>query len=197
MKAAIFRAPGGPDVLTYDDVADPVPGPGEALVKVTACGVNRIDVWARSGRYKTSLPHILGTDFAGEVVSAPSGGPVSEGDQVVVYPVLSDGKCAYCLAGAPNRCLSRGFIGVASDGGYAQLVKVPLGNLIPLEGLGPKTAAALPVNFGTAWRGLAVLAKAGPKDTVLVWGAAGGLGHAAVQVAKHLGEKVRAVVGGV
>lgn len=182
--------------MAYGDAVDPVPGPGEALVRVRACGVNRIDIWARSGRYKTSLPHILGTDVAGEVVSVSGGSTgVSEGGPVIVYPVLSDGKCAYCLQGMPNRCLSRGFVGVASDGGYAELVKVPVGNLIPLEGLDFKTAASLPVNFGTAWRGLAVHAAVGPNDTVLVWGAAGGLGHAAIQVAKYLGARVIAVVG--
>jgi len=182
--------------LRYEDVADPVPGPGEALVRVRVCGVNRIDIWARSGRYKTSLPHILGTDVAGKVVSfsgASTG--VSEGDDVVVFPILSDGKCAYCQAGIPSRCVSRGFVGVASEGGYAEFAKVPTSNLIQLDGIDFKLAAAIPVNFGTAWRGLAVRAGVGPQDTVVVWGAAGGLGHAAVQVAKYLGAKVVAIVG--
>ena len=195
MKAAVYHEPGAPNVLSYEDVPDPVPGEGEALVRVRACGVNRIDIWARSGRYKTNLPHVLGTDVAGEVVSTSGAPGASEGDRVVIYPVLSDGKCEYCLAGLPNRCISRGFVGVASDGGYAELVKVPVANLVRLGGLDFKVAASLPVNFGTAWRGLAVIARAGPKDTVMVWGAAGGLGHAAVQVAKHLGARVIAVVG--
>ena len=196
MKASLYHAPGGPEVLSFEDVPDPVPGPGEALVRVKACGVNRIDVWARSGRYKTSLPHVLGTDIAGEVVSTgPGTGGVSEGEHVVVYPVLSDGKCAYCLQGMPNMCLSRGFVGVATDGGYAEYVKVPVANLVPIGKLDLKAAAAMPVNFGTAWKGLASRAAVGPKDTVLVWGAAGGLGYAAVQVAKFLGARVIAIVG--
>lgn len=165
-------------------------------MRVEACGVNRIDIWARSGRYKTSLPHILGTDIAGKVVSTgPATGGISEGEPVVVYPVLSDGKCAYCLQGMPNRCLSRGFVGIATDGGYAEYVKVSAANLVPIGKLDPKTAAAMPVNFGTAWKGLSSRAGVGPDDTVLVWGAAGGLGHAAVQVAKFLGARVIAVVG--
>jgi len=196
LKAALFRATGGPEVLSYEDAPEPKDGPGEALVKVKACGVNRIDIWLRTGRYKASLPHILGTDIAGEVASVGDGAfGVSVGDPVVVYPVLSDGKCPYCLAGKPNLCVSRGFVGTISDGGYAEYVKVPASNLLKLDKLDFKTAASLPVNFGTALNGLAARANVGPGDSVLVLGAAGGVGHAAVQVSKLLGATVIAVVG--
>lgn len=196
MKAVRYHSTGGPDVLSYEDAPTPIPIDGEALVRVVACGVNRIDVWARSGRYKTPLPHILGTDVAGEVVSvAPSAGGPGPGSRVMLYPVISDGECFYCRSGQPNLCLSRGFVGTAVDGGYAEYVKVPASNLIPVEGFDLETAAALPVNFGTAWGGLAGRARVGPRDTVLVWGAAGGVGHAAVQVSKVLGAKVIAAVG--
>jgi NADPH:quinone reductase-like Zn-dependent oxidoreductase len=196
LKAAVYHTPGSPEVLTLEEVETPKPGKGEALVRVDACGVNRIDIWARSGRYKTDLPRILGTDIAGEVASlGPATEGVSVGASVVVYPMLSDGSCAYCLRGELNRCLNRGYIGVATDGGYAEFVRVPSANLVELGRLDPKVAAALPINFGTAWKGLSSLAQAGPKDTVLVWGAAGGVGHAAVQVAKLLGATVIAAVG--
>lgn len=183
-------------MLSYEDAPDPAPGAGEVTVRVAASGVNRIDIWARSGRYKTSLPHILGADIAGEVASIGSGvSGVEEGSKVVVYPILSDGTCVYCRRGQPNLCLYRGFVGIAIDGGYAELVRVPSSNLVPIGRVELKTAAALPVNFGTAWNGLAIKARVGPEDTVLVWGAAGGLGHAAVQVSKHLGAEVIGVVG--
>lgn len=196
VKAAVFHAPGEPKVLIYEDVADPVPGQGEAVVKVKACGVNRIDVWARNGRYKTTLPHVLGTDIAGEVASlGPGTTGLKTGESVVVFPLLSDGKCAYCLQGNPNRCVSRGFVGILTDGGYAELVKVPAANLVSAGGLDLKAAAGIPVNFGTAWNALVSRAGVGPKDTVMIWGAAGGLGHAAIQVAKLLGARVIAVVG--
>ncbi|MDG6910825.1 MAG: zinc-binding dehydrogenase [Nitrososphaerota archaeon] len=196
MKAAQFETPGGPEVLSYKEVRDPEAGPSEVVLRVSLCGVNRIDVWARSGRYKTSLPHIPGTDISGEVVSSgPGVKGTMPGDRVLVYPVLSDGSCVYCRQGRLNLCLSRGFVGVATDGGYAELVKVPAANLIPMGDLDPETAACLPVNFGTAWNGLVGKAGVSRGDTVLVWGAAGGLGHAAVQVAKHLGATVIAVVG--
>jgi NADPH:quinone reductase-like Zn-dependent oxidoreductase len=196
LKAALFRATGGPEVLSYEDVPEPKAGPGEAVVKVRACGVNRIDIWLRTGRYKASLPHILGTDIAGEVASMGDGvSGVSVGDPVVVYPVLSDGKCSYCLAGKPNLCVSRGFVGTISDGGYAEYVKVPASNVLNVGKLDYKTAACLPVNFGTAWNALALRAKVGPGDSVLVWGAAGGVGYAAIQVSKLFGATVIAAIG--
>jgi NADPH:quinone reductase-like Zn-dependent oxidoreductase len=195
VKAAVFHSPGGLEVLSYEEAPDPKPGAGEAVVRVKACGVNRIDIWVRSGRYKANLPHVLGTDVAGEVEAlGPGTTGLERGTPVVVYPVLSDGTCPYCLMGAPNRCISRGLVGVASDGGYAEFVKVPASCLMELRGLDFKTAAALPVNFGTAWNGLFSRARVGPGDTVLVWGAAGGLGHAAIQVSKHLGARVIAAV---
>jgi len=68
LKAVRFHRQGGPEVLVYEDAPNPQLGDGEALVWVKACGVNRVDIWARNGRYKTQLPHILGTDVAGEVI---------------------------------------------------------------------------------------------------------------------------------
>ncbi len=196
MKAAVYHAPGEPKVLSYEDVADLVPGPEEAVVNVKACGVNRIDIWARNGRYKTALPHILGSDIAGEVVATgPETRSVTAGQSVVVYPVLSDGKCSYCVQGMPSKCVSRGFVGIATDGGYAEFVKVPAANLVSGEGLDSRAAAAMPVNFATAWNGLSSRARVGPKDTVMVWGAAGGLGYAAIQVSKLFGARVIALVG--
>lgn len=182
--------------MVYEDVPDPAPGPGEALVKVAACGVNRIDIWGRTGRYTTYLPHVLGTDIAGQVASEiPGSEEFHAGSNVVIYPVISDGTCHYCRMRRPSLCLKRGFIGIASDGGYADFVKVPIANLIPAEGVDPKVAAAIPVDFGTAWSGLVNKAGVGPGDTVLVWGAAGGLGHAAVEISKLNGAKVIAGVG--
>jgi NADPH2:quinone reductase len=196
VKAVRYHATGGPEVLTYEDAPVPEPNRDEVILRVLGCGVNRIDIWARSGRYKTTLPHILGTDVAGEVRSVGGGVQnIEPGLQALAYTVVSDGTCIYCRIGMYNLCPSRGFIGIATDGGYAEYASVPAANLVPLERIDAKTAAALPVNFGTAWNGLATKAKAGRTDTVLVWGAAGGLGHAAVQVAKYLGAKVIGAVG--
>jgi len=191
LKAVRFHAQGGPEVLTYEEAPDPQLSAGEAMVRVEVCGVNRIDIWARNGRYKTYFPHILGTDIAGEVVKVSHRlSRVGVGSRVVVYPVLHDGTCRYCLAGRPNRCIKIGLVGVAADGGYAEYVKVPAGNLLSIGNLAFKTAAALPVNFGTAWNALVTRAGVKAGDFVLVWSVGSGLGYAAVQVAKLFGAKV-------
>jgi len=75
MKAVRFHAHGGPDVLRYEDAADPIPVRGEALVRVRACALNHLDLWQRRGmaRVQIPFPHISGADVAGEVISAPGG----------------------------------------------------------------------------------------------------------------------------
>jgi len=196
LKAVRFHAPGGPEVLTYEEVPRPSTRRGEVLVKVAACGVNRIDVWLRSGRYKTYTPHILGTDVSGVVAEAPAGvAGLEVGQKVVAYPSLSDGSCRYCVSGHPNRCIKGGLLGAVTDGGYAEYVSVPASTLIETGSLDSRVAAAAPVNFATAWSALAERGGVGAGDRVLVWGAAGGLGHAAVEIAKLLGATVIATAG--
>jgi NADPH:quinone reductase-like Zn-dependent oxidoreductase len=195
LKAVRYHSPGAPSVLELEDAPSPDFGPGDILLRVKACAVNRIDIWARSGRYKTTLPHILGTDVAGQVVAAGDEvRSVKVGEDGILFPVLSDGTCHQCKEGHPNLCTNRGFIGIATDGGYAELVRAPASNFIPSGAIDPTKAAAMPVDFGTAWSGLSRV-NVREKDTVLVWGAAGGLGHAAVQIAKLMGARVIAVVG--
>ena len=192
MKAARFHTPGDSSVIRYEDVDDPSPARGEILVRVGACGVNRIDVWLRSGRYQTHLPHILGTDVAGEVAEVSSDVKNFQiGDRVLLDPVLSDGNCVYCLNGHPNQCLNVGLIGAAIDGGYAEYVKIRASNAINLaDDLDFETGAAIPVNFATAWAGLVTKAHVGNKHTVFVWGAGSGVGTAAIQISKMFGATV-------
>ncbi len=196
MKAVRFHTTGAPDVLTFEEAPKPKLSAGEVLVQVAVTGVNRLDIWVRSGRYKTYVPHILGTDVAGEVSEvAPGVTNVNRGDRVVLYPVLSDGICVYCQTGRPNRCVNIGLLGSAADGGYAEFVKIPSGNVVGISGLDFKVAAALPVNFGTAWNALASRTSVGPEDRVLIWSGGSGLGHAAIQVAKLFGARVIATAG--
>lgn len=191
MKAVRIHAQGGPEVLQYEDAPDPQLSSGEALVRVKACGVNRVDVWTRNGRYKTNFPRILGTDVAGEVVQVSHDvKSVGSGSRVVVYPVLHDGTCRYCLAGHPNKCVKIGLLGVVADGGYAEYVKVRAADLLSIHNIDFKVAAGLPVNFATAWNGLVTRAGVKPGNFVLIWSAGSGLGHAAIQVAKFFGATV-------
>jgi NADPH:quinone reductase-like Zn-dependent oxidoreductase len=185
---------GGPEVLEYEDTPEPTVGPGEALVRVYACGLNHLDIFTRQGSQavKAPLPHILGLEPAGEVVELGQGVEnVRLGDRVVVHPNVSCGDCPMCCQGHDNLCHNRKFIGVQVDGGYAQYVKAPARNLLAVpEGVSFEEAAACPVAFGTAWHMLVTRADVRKGETVLILGAGSGVGTAGIQVARHLGARV-------
>jgi NADPH:quinone reductase-like Zn-dependent oxidoreductase len=197
MKAVRFHEHGPVDVLCYEDAPDPLPGPRDALVRVRACALNHLDLWERRGleRVTLPLPHISGSDVAGEVVSSTAPA-VTPGTRVMIQPGLSCGTCAECLAGMDNRCASYDVLGYRSDGGYAELVKVPAVNLIPIpDHVSFVEAAAFPLTFLTAWHMLLGVAKVTPGETVLVLAAGSGVGQAAIQIAKVAGANVLATAG--
>ena len=199
MKAAIFYRRGGPDEIQYTDVPDPTPGPNGVLVRVRACGMNHLDIYAREGSHgmKAPLPHIGGLEVAGEVAAL---GARAErwkvGDRVVVFPFTKDGSCEFCQAGRENLCLTRQIIGVNLDGGFAEYVAVADTSLVEMpESLTFEQAAAIPAAFGTAWHMLVNRAAIRPGEWVLVLAAGSGIGSAAIQVAKRLGCSVIATAG--
>lgn len=197
MKAVRFHAHGGPEVLCYEDAPDPVPGPGEALVRVRACALNHLDLWQRRGmeRVRIPFPHISGADVSGEIVSTPNG-EYSSGTRVMLQPGLSCGRCAACLAGRDNECAKYQVLGYFSDGGYAELVKVPVQNVIAIpETIGFVEAAAFPLAFLTAWHMLLTRAQLEAGEDVLVLGAGSGVGQAAIQIARLHGARVIATAG--
>ena len=100
MKAARFHSHGGPEVIAVETAPDPVPQPGQVLVRVRACALNHLDLWQRRGLERVTIPfpHISGADVAGEVVAAPAG-ELAPGTRVLLQPGLSCGRCAACLDG--------------------------------------------------------------------------------------------------
>jgi NADPH:quinone reductase-like Zn-dependent oxidoreductase len=197
MRAARFHAHGGPDVIRYEDAPDPRPAEGRALVRVRACALNHLDLWQRRGldRITIPLPHISGADVAGEVVEA-GGGAVPAGTRVLLQPGLSCGACAACLDGRDNECLAYDVLGYQSDGGYAELVSVPAGNLVPIpDHIGFVEAAAFPLTFVTAWHMLITRAALRAGDWVLVLAGGSGVGQAAIQIARLHGARVLATAG--
>ena len=199
MKAVRFHAHGGPEVLCYEDAPDPVLAPGDALVRVGAVGLNHLDLFQRRGmeRVKIPFPHISGADVAGTVVDAPAG-TFAPGQRVMVQPGLSCGRCARCLEGRDNECPRYDVLGYRGDGGYAELVGVPVQNLIALpDAIGLVEAAAFPLTFLTAWHMLLTRAALQSGDVVLVIGAGSGVGQAAVQIARLHGGRVIATAGSV
>jgi NADPH:quinone reductase-like Zn-dependent oxidoreductase len=197
MNAIRFHQHGGPDVLRYEEAPDPVPAVGEALVRVRACALNHLDLFQRRGleRVKIPFPHISGADVAGEVVSAPEA-TVAPGRRVMLQPGLSCGRCTRCLEGRDNECSRYDVLGYQSDGGYAELVRVPAQNLIPIpEAIGFVEAAAFPLTFLTAWHMLVTRARLAAGEDVLVVAAGSGVGQAAIQIARLHGARVFATAG--
>ncbi len=199
MRAVVFRTHGGPEVLEYTQVADPKPLPGEIRVRVRACALNHLDIWVRQGvpAYSIALPHISGCDVAGVVDTVGAGvTQLKPGDAVVLNPGLNCGACVFCHAGKDSLCLRYGIRGAKTDGGYAEFTLARAIDAFPIpKGVSFETAAALPLVFMTAWHMLAARALLQSGETVLIHAAGSGVGHAGVQIAKHLGARVITTVG--
>lgn len=199
MKAVVFHEYGGIGVLRYEDIETPKLGPRDVLVKVRATALNYYDVMTRAGTYRPNerLPHILGGDIAGDV--AEVGSEVTHlkpQDPVVVYAALGCGHCEQCLVGEPNCCVDYRYVGAHVWGGYAQYVKVPEENLVPLyQGMSYEAAAACNITFLTSWHMLVTRANLRSGEDLLVLSAASGIGVAAVQIGRLMGCRVIACVG--
>lgn len=165
MKAIRVHQPGGPDALIYEDVPEPTPGPGEALVKLAAIGINFIDIYRRKGLYPSETPFILGEEAAGEVVALGEGvTEVQVGDRVAYSSVR---------------------------GAYAEYAAVPAKSLVPLPaGLDARVAAASMLQGLTAHYLTHSTYLIQPGDQILIHAAAGGAGLLVAQMAKRRGARV-------
>lgn len=178
MRAMVFE-PGG--TASVRQVPDPVPGPGEVLVRVEAAGVCHTDLDILHGRYPAGLPRVPGHEFAGTVVetgprapappgsSAPPGPPLEEGDRVAIDPLLSCGECVNCVKGHPNLCATLRAYGADLDGGVAELVAVRAANAHRAGDL-PAGVAALAEPTACMLHGLG-RASPRPGDRALILGA--------------------------
>jgi len=199
VKAVVFERFGGPEVLEAREVAEPVAGPGEALIEVRACGINHLDLWVRQGLrgLDIEMPHILGNDVVGVVAAVGAGvRNVQPGDRVLLCPTLSCGVCPACHAGDDHLCREYDVIGRRRNGGYAEKVSVPAVNCLPFpDNLEWSAAAAVPLVFLTAWHMLVGRARLRAGEDVLVIGGSSGVGSAAIQIARLLGARVIATAG--
>ncbi|HET9597016.1 MAG TPA: NADP-dependent oxidoreductase [Anaeromyxobacteraceae bacterium] len=175
MKAAAFDRYGGPEVLHTETLPVPRPGPGEVLVRLDSAGIGVWDPFVRSGEVElgpSTFPRVIGNDGAGEVVAA--------GDRVRRIRV-GDRVYAYSFEG----------------GFYAEYVALPEDAVAPIpRGLSIEQAGALGADGVTALRGLDDRLHLAAGQALLVYGASGGIGHLAVQLAKRMGAKVLAVASG-
>jgi zinc-binding alcohol dehydrogenase/oxidoreductase len=190
MKAIRLHELEGPDELVYEDVSEPEPGPGEAVVRLRAAALNRRDLFATQGQYPGVTPDILpkipGSDGSGEVVARGEGaeGP-EEGTDVVVNPALYWGDNPR-VPGKEYRIL-----GIPDDGTFAQFIKVPADHVLPKPShLSHEEAAALPLAALTAYRALVSRGGVAEGETVLVPGVGGGVATFLVQIASALGASV-------
>lgn len=197
MKAVRIHQFGGPEVLTYEDVADPRPRKDQVLVRVKACALNHLDVWVRKGLPGVNLPHILGSDIAGEIVE--SGEYVTgfkAGDRVLLAPMHFCNRCAKCMAGLQNQCPEFTVLGNRVDGGNCELIAIPAVNVIRIpDSLTFVEAASVPLVFLTAWHMLVGRGGIRAGETILVLGASSGVGIAAIQIAKLFHCRVIATAG--
>ena len=197
MKAVRIHEFGGPEVLRYEDVPDAKPRKDQVLVRVKACALNHLDLWVRKGLPGVTLPHILGSDVAGEIVEV--GEYVTgfkAGQRVLLAPMHFCNHCSKCVAGLQNQCPEFTVLGNRVDGGNCELIAAPAVNVIPIpDSLDFNQAASVPLVFLTAWHMLVGRAGIRPGQTVLVLGASSGVGIAAIQVAKLFHARVITTAG--
>jgi NADPH:quinone reductase-like Zn-dependent oxidoreductase len=196
MQAVQFTEHGDRDVIEYGEYEDLNPGRGEVRVEMRAGALNHLDVWTRRGMpgLDLALPHIPGSDGAGVVDAV--GEDVSRfepGDRVAVSAGIYCGECEFCRDGDTTRCIRYHLLGEHVRGVHAEHAVVPADNLVAVPGgVDWETAAAAPLVFQTAWRMLVTRGAVQPGESVLVLGASGGVGHAAVQIADYAGAEVYA-----
>jgi NADPH:quinone reductase-like Zn-dependent oxidoreductase len=200
VRAVVLRRFGGLDALELEDVDDPRPRPGEALVRVHATAVNRLDLWVRENvghAYAAKLPLIPGYDVAGEVVElGPGLDAPAVGTSVYVHYDYSCGRCEWCLSGEEALCPDYALMGVNRDGGYAELVRAPGRNLFPLrDPVSAETAAAAGSVSLTAFHMLFARGGLRAGENVLVMAAGSGVGGAAIQLADWAAARVLATAG--
>ena len=197
MRGFGFAQHGGLDRLTFVEVPAPVPGPDEVRVRIRAAAFNHLDRFTLEGIPGVSItvPHVLGSDGAGEVDRLGDGvSDLEIGAKVLLNPGMWDGSCAACRSGQEALCRNYRILGEHTQGTATQFAVVPRRNVHPLpERMSFVEGAAAPLVFLTAWRALTTVGNVRPGDRVAVVGAGGGISTAAVQVAKLLGASVAVV----
>lgn len=197
MKAIRFHEFGGPEVLKLEDVDDPRTRKDQVLVRVKACALNHLDLFIRKGLPGVKLPHINGSDVAGDI--AEVGEYITDlkvGQRVLLAPMTFCGHCMACTAGQQNFCPQFTVLGYLNDGANSEYIAVPRVNVLPIpDSLTYDEAASVPLVFVTAWHMLVSRCHIKPGDTVLVLGGGSGVGSAAIQICKLFNAKVIATAG--
>lgn len=194
MRALALTRLGGPQSLAVLDLpAPPLPGEGQVRIRIHAAALNHLDLFLTEGIKGISLvfPHVVGTDGAGEIDAVGPGARLKVGDRVAINPGISCGHCDVCLAGEEPYCREFQILGEHRPGTCTELLNVPERNVARIpDDMTWAEAAAFPLANLTAWRMLVTRAKLSAGETVLIWGAGGGISLAALQIAIELGARV-------
>lgn len=197
MRAVKLRSFGEPDVLTCEEVVVPPVASGEVLVKIACCGVCHLDLILRSGlRSRVALPRVLGHELAGEVVSVGAGvDAFAAGDRVTVFNSQACLECDDCLRGHPSLCrFAKGDIGQTRDGGYAEYAVLLASNLVKIpQGLAMEAACFAACVYGPPYKAIRQVGNLQAGQAVVITGASGGLGLAAIQIVNALGGRSIAI----
>jgi NADPH:quinone reductase-like Zn-dependent oxidoreductase len=198
MKAVVLETR-TPDGVYCKDVAQPTRKTNEALIKMEAASLNRVDLYMRDNGAGIThdLPLIMGVDGVGRIVEIDNHPTLKVGQRVILYPYVFCGICEHCLQGEQPLCLKAKIPGEHRDGTFAQYITMPSQSLLPIsETCNVEEAATLGVAYLTAWRMIFNKANASAGKTALIVGAGGGVSAACVQLAKLAGCRVIASTSG-
>jgi NADPH:quinone reductase-like Zn-dependent oxidoreductase len=192
MKAVVLEERGA-DGAKWRDFPDPVPAPGESVMRVVASSLNRVDLYMRDSGVGIThqLPQVMGVEGAGEIVEAAPGSGLRPGMKAILYSEAFCGKCRYCLAGDQPLCESVQILGEHRHGAFAEYVAIPSHCFFPLpDGADLTHAGLLMTAYLTAWRMLFGKKILRPGESVLVVGIGGGVAVACLQLARMIGARV-------
>jgi NADPH:quinone reductase-like Zn-dependent oxidoreductase len=192
VKAAVLERRGA-DGVSWRDFPDPVPAPGESVLKVAASSVNRVDLYMRDNGSGIThvLPQVMGVEAAGTVVDAAPGSGLKAGMKAVLFSEAYCGKCRHCLAGDQPLCENVKIMGEHRNGGFADYIVMPSTCFFPLPDDADLAAAgALMTGHLTAWRMLFGKRTLQPGESVLIVGIGGGVAVACLQLARLVGARV-------
>jgi NADPH:quinone reductase-like Zn-dependent oxidoreductase len=192
MKAAVLERR-GVDGVSWRDFPDPVPAPGESVLKVSASSINRVDLYMRDNGSGIThvLPQVMGVEAAGTIVEVSPGSGLEPGMKAVLFSEAYCGKCRYCLAGDQPLCENVKIMGEHRHGGFADYIAMPSNCFFPLPDDADLVAAgALMTGHLTAWRMLFGKRALQPGESVLIVGIGGGVAVACLQLARMVGARV-------
>ncbi|MBS4210296.1 zinc-binding dehydrogenase [Bacillus sp. FJAT-50079] len=198
MNGIVLEEHGDVEQLLYkEDIPLPKLRNDEIRVQVKYCGLNHLDIWLRKGGTgdRLQLPRISGSDVVGVVTElGEEVDGLSIDDPVVLYPGKGCGQCVACSEGRETLCRHFEVLGYNNDGGYCEYVQIQGKRAVKITDEELESWAGVPIAYVTAWNALVTKGKMTAKDTVVIWGASGGLGYAALSIAQSFGAKVIGIV---